>query len=108
MAEFRKWTVHFDDGNNVVDGKRVQDPPGFAAGGGKELVGACTTRPCSNSLCTASGRTSVVPGLQVTAGSTSKHLNMDVAVLKQKRQDVSLAVDFHVAYVLVSCGQLMH
>ena len=38
MAEFRRWTVHFDDGNNVVDGKRVQDPPGFAAGGGKELV----------------------------------------------------------------------
>lgn len=38
MAEFRKWTLHFDDGNNTVDGKRVQDPPGFTAGGGKELV----------------------------------------------------------------------
>lgn len=38
MAEFRKWTLHFEDGNNIVDGKRVQDPPGFAAGGGKELV----------------------------------------------------------------------
>lgn len=38
MAEFRKWTLHFDDGNNLIDGKRVQDPPGFAAGGGKELV----------------------------------------------------------------------
>ena len=42
MAEFRKWTLHFDDGNNLIDGKRVQDPPGFAAGGGgKELVSAC-------------------------------------------------------------------
>lgn len=41
MAEFRKWTLHFDDGNNLIDGKRVQDPPGFAAGGGgKELVSA--------------------------------------------------------------------
>lgn len=40
MSEFRKWTLHFDDGNNIIDGKRVQDPPGFAAGGGKELVSA--------------------------------------------------------------------
>ena len=38
MAEFRKWTLHFDDGNNLIDGKRIQDPPGFAAAGGKELV----------------------------------------------------------------------
>ena len=38
MAEFRKWTLHFEDGNNLVEGKRVLDPPGFAAGGGKELV----------------------------------------------------------------------
>ena len=38
MAEFRKWTLHFDDGSNTIEGKRVQDPPGFAAGGGKELV----------------------------------------------------------------------
>ena len=38
MAEFRKWSLHFDDGNNLVEGKRVLDPPGFAAGGGKELV----------------------------------------------------------------------
>ncbi|KAL3161505.1 hypothetical protein ABBQ32_010380 [Trebouxia sp. C0010 RCD-2024] len=65
MAEFRKWTLHFDDGNNLIDGKRVQDPPGFAAGGGgKELV---------------------------TAGSNSKHLNMDVALLKQKRQDAMMS-----------------
>ena len=38
MAEFRKWTLHFDDGNNTIDGRRVQDPPGFTAAGGKELV----------------------------------------------------------------------
>ena len=38
MAEFRKWTLHFEDGNNSVDGKRVQDPPGFTGAGGKELV----------------------------------------------------------------------
>lgn len=63
MAEFRKWTLHFDDGNNTVDGKRVQDPPGFTAGGGKELV---------------------------TSGN-SKALNMDVALLKQKRQEAMMS-----------------
>ncbi|KAA6419955.1 MAG: hypothetical protein FRX49_10145 [Trebouxia sp. A1-2] len=63
MAEFRKWTLHFEDGNNSVDGKRVQDPPGFTGAGGKELV---------------------------IAGS-SKSLNMDVALLKQRRQEAMLS-----------------
>ena len=41
MADFRKWTIHFEDGNNAVDGKKVLDPPGFTTGGGKELVHFC-------------------------------------------------------------------
>ena len=61
MAEFRKWTLRFDDGNNLIDGKRVQDPPGFAAGGGKELVSVSGSvmsvkkafdKPLSNTACT--------------------------------------------------------
>lgn len=49
MAEFRKWSLHFEDGNNLVEGKRVLDPPGFAAGGGKELVRAALSS-CSFAL----------------------------------------------------------
>ena len=52
MAEFRKWTLHFDDGNNTVDGKRVQDPPGFTAGGGKELVLTWVAAAVINSMLT--------------------------------------------------------
>lgn len=46
MAEFRKWSLRFEDGNNLADGKRVLDPPGYAATAGKELVRA-TGQPSS-------------------------------------------------------------
>lgn len=92
MAEFRKWTLHFDDGNNLIDGKRVQDPPGFAAGGGKELVSASGSEMLMKRHSTNHSATLLAIGLQVTAGTNSKHLNMDVALLKQKRQDVGIHI----------------
>ena len=87
MAEFRKWTLHFEDGNNSVDGKRVQDPPGFTGAGGKELVSLHNNFPPQRPRRLLLGLRVAPVNAQVIAGS-SKSLNMDVALLKQRRQEV--------------------
>lgn len=63
MAEFRKWTLHFDDGNNLIDGKRVQDPPGFAVGGGKELVSVSRSDMSADTHPRSEPATLLIPGL---------------------------------------------
>ncbi len=90
MAEFRKWTLHFEDGNNSVDGKRVQDPPGFTGAGGKELVSLYNKLPPQRPQRLLLGVRVAPVTAQVIAGST-KSLNMDVALLKQRRQEVRSA-----------------
>ena len=87
MAEFRKWTLHFEDGNNSVDGKRVQDPPGFTGAGGKELVSLHNTVPPHRPRQLLPAVKLAPVTAQVIADS-SKSLNMDVALLKQRRQEV--------------------
>lgn len=99
MTEFRKWTLHFDDGNNTIDGRRVQDPPGFTAAGGKELVSVhCTANQHHAKLEFENVKKQQQPDLlvlgQVVAGS-SKSLNMDVALLKQRRQEVGTLCHLH-------------